>query len=500
MIAAELHQAEGSYDAVFDLELFADGPEQLDTSPVVAINLHDSVHCIVGGTMCSVRSEGDPIRVIVDAVDDRSVVMTRVYLNGQLFKEVQGNRIESQFFSRGLHNNGAIIVRAEAIDDTGKVGSTERTIHVVDNLPPIVSIRSLGKRSIVREGAARDIEVNVGDLDGEVVAVRFFYKSCSSSLGVPAALFAEVNEPPYTATARNLHAGAQIITVQVEDNDGATVEESVTILGARYPDLVLEATPPNGAISISWDESVLQSARLQSSTDFENWTDVNNSRTPFQVSAGEGRANYYRLAYDLNEATETIGLSVGPISLDVGPVNKDGGDNVDPGGGGIVDPENPGLGAGGAVVNPGGNNPIVGAAVAADKWQLPDKNGNAQSLDDFRGEPLVMLFFLGHDCLVCLEQLEAMRAAHSAFESAGVNVVAVSPDTVVDLAGMQEFPFALLSDADRSVFNSYGVKDADGEPTHAVVVIDGGGQVVLRELSDLPDMNLGRILAIARDQ
>jgi len=485
VIAAELHQAEGSYDAVFDLELFADGPDQLDTSPVVAINLHDSVHCIVGGTMCSVRSE-DAISLMVDAVDDRQIVATRVYLNGQLFKEVQGNKIESQFFSRGLHNNGAIIVRAEAIDDTGKVGSTERIIHVVDNLPPIVSIRSLGKRSIVREGAARDIEVNAGDLDGEVAAVRFFYKSCSSSLGVPAALFAEVNEPPYTATARNLHAGAQIITVQVEDNDGATVEESVTILGARYPDLVLETTPPNGAISISWDQSVLQSARLQSSTDLVNWNDVTNSQTPYQVSTREGRANYYRLAYDLNEAIETTGLDVGPVNIGVGPVVNpdDAGVIVDPGGGPIVD-----------------NFPgIVGAAVAAERWQLSDRNGDEQSLDDFRGEPLVMLFFLGHDCLACLEQLEAMRASYAAFESAGVNVVAVSPDTVADLGKMQEFPFDILSDADRSVFNAYGVKDAEGEPTHAVVVIDGGGQLVLNELSELPDLNLGRILAIARGQ
>ena len=95
VIAAELHQAEGSYDAAFDLQLFADGPEQLDIKPAVAINfrnrlehgpgLHDSIHCIVGGTMCSVRSN-EAIPLLVDAVDDRAVVATRVYLNGQLYQ------------------------------------------------------------------------------------------------------------------------------------------------------------------------------------------------------------------------------------------------------------------------------------------------------------------------------------------------------------------------------------------------------------------------------
>ena len=511
VIAAELHQAEGSYDAAFDLELFADGPEQLDTPPVVAINLHDSVHCIVGGTMCSARSEEEAIRVIVDAVDDRAIVATRFYLNGQLIKEAKGNRIDTQFFSRGLHNNGALVLRAEAVDDAGNIGSFERRLYFVENLPPIVTIESIGRLPIVKAGDKVTIQANARDIDGEVAKVSFYYKSCASPLGLPAVLFAEVNEPPYVATANNIHAGAQIITVVVEDNDGATVEESTTILGARYPKLVVEATPPNGEISISWDASVLQSAKLQSSTDFVNWTDVNNSRTPFQVSTGEGGANYYRLSYDWNEATSLI-------ALDVGPVNQGGGDNVDPGGGGgvivdpggvVVDPGGGGVvvdpGGGGVVVNPGGgqpggNNPIVGAAVAADKWQLSDQDGNVQSLDDFRGEPLVMLFFLGHDCLVCLEQLEAMKAAHSAFESAGVNVVAVSPDTVEDLAKMQDFPFALLSDADLSVFGSYGVADTDGEPTHAVVIIDGGGQVVLSELGDLPDMNLARILAIAQGQ
>ncbi|MED5585295.1 MAG: tyrosinase family protein [Verrucomicrobiota bacterium] len=534
VVAAELHQARDSYDAAFDLELSADGPEQVDTPPVVAIDfrnrlehgpgLHDSVHCLVGGTMCSVRAQDEAIPLLVDAVDDRKIVATRVYLNGQLYKETQEDTINTEFFSRGLHNNGAFVVRAEAVDDAGNVGSVERVIRVVDNLPPLVEIESVGKRPIIREGDSIRIEVDARDLDGEVAAVRFYYKSCASSLGVPAALFGEVTEPPYVATAKNLHAGAQIFTVQVEDNDGARVEESFTVLGARLPELVVQASPPNGAMSISWDESVLQSARLQSSTDFENWTDVENVRAPFQVSTGEGRANYYRLAYDLDEAISPIGFDVGPItegdpngqlSLNVGPIginlddlplnNDGGGVIVDPGGGGvIVDPGNPGLGGGG-VLNPGGgqiggNGPIVGAAVAADRWQLSDRNGNEQSLDDFRGEPLVMLFFLGHDCLSCLEQLEAMRAAHSAFESAGVNVVAVSPDTVEDLGKMQEFPFDILSDADRSVFNAYGVKDAEGEPTHAVVIIDGGGQLVLRELSELPDMDLGRILSIAGGQ
>ena len=138
-----------------------------------------------------------------------------------------------------MHNNGALVLRAEAVDDAGNIGSFERRLYFVENLPPIVTIESIGRLPIVKAGDPVTIQANARDIDGEVAKVSFYYKSCASPLGSPAALFAEVNEPPYVATANNLHAGAQIITAVVVDNDGATVEESVTILGARYPDLVV---------------------------------------------------------------------------------------------------------------------------------------------------------------------------------------------------------------------------------------------------------------------
>jgi peroxiredoxin len=134
----------------------------------------------------------------------------------------------------------------------------------------------------------------------------------------------------------------------------------------------------------------------------------------------------------------------------------------------------------------------------AANWKLPDRDGNVRSLEQFRGKPLVMIFYLGQECLVCLEQLGAIKAAHTSFEGSGVNLVAVSPDSVEDLANAQEYPFALLSDEDRSVAGIFGASDADGEPTHAVVIIDSEGKIIHCQISDLPEMNLGRILATAQ--
>ncbi len=479
VIAAELHQAEESYDAAFDLELFADEVPGVDRPPVVAMRLHDSIHCLIGGIMCSAKSRDEGIKVIIDAVDEKQIVATRFFLNGQLMQEVKGDKLEVEFGGRALHDNRNVL-RAETVDSAGNVSSVQRTLNIVPNLPPIVKIESPGIRPIVKEGESVNIKVNAEDLDGEVSTVRFFYKSCFTSFAVPPALFAEFNEPPYQATVNNLHAGPQIISIQVVDNEGASVEESFTVLGARVPQLEIRVAPGGGTPFIVWDQKILESAVLQSSNDLVNWTDLPDARSPYQMATDQKlNSNFLRLAYDLNEAI------IEPEPDD--PIVVRGPDFRVGEGFGIDE----------AILNQGVRaNRVV---VAAD-WQLPDRNGKVQSSEQFLGNPLVMIFYLGQDCLVCLEQLEAIKAGYASFEGSGVNVVAVSPDPVGELAGAQEYPFTLLSDEDRSAARAFGASDEDGESTHAVIIIDSEGKIIQISTSDLPEMDLGRILGTAQGQ
>ena len=71
---------------------------------------------------------------------------------------------------------------------------------------------------------------------------------------------------------------------------------------------------------------------------------------------------------------------------------------------------------------------------------------------DFHGKPVVVLFFLGHGCLHCAEQIQAFGEAAKDFAAAGIDIVAISSD---DAAGLKQsienykggtIPFPLVAD------------------------------------------------------
>ena len=67
-------------------------------------------------------------------------------------------------------------------------------------------------------------------------------------------------------------------------------------------------------------------------------------------------------------------------------------------------------------------------------WTLKDIAGRDHSLADYRGRPVVVIFFLGNGCLHCAEQLQKFAKAHQEFEDAGLSLIAISSD---DAAGLK---------------------------------------------------------------
>ena len=53
----------------------------------------------------------------------------------------------------------------------------------------------------------------------------------------------------------------------------------------------------------------------------------------------------------------------------------------------------------------------------------PNGEGETISRKDYEGRPLVLLFYLGHGCLHCAEQLEKFAQNAELFEKAGFEVV-----------------------------------------------------------------------------
>lgn len=133
---------------------------------------------------------------------------------------------------------------------------------------------------------------------------------------------------------------------------------------------------------------------------------------------------------------------------------------------------------------------------AAESWSLLDVNQKKVSLSDFRGKPLVLIFYLGYGCLHCTEQLQAFAPKTSEFKAAGISIVAISSDNQEDLKISHEnykdgsFPFALLSDAKLDVFKKYRAHDDfEKTPLHGTFLIDGNGLVRWHDISYEPFKN-----------
>ena len=141
----------------------------------------------------------------------------------------------------------------------------------------------------------------------------------------------------------------------------------------------------------------------------------------------------------------------------------------------------------------------------APEWSLLDAAEKQHALDDYRGRPLVIIFYLGYGCLHCAEQLQAFAPRAAEFEQAGLSLIAISTDDrqsltrSLDTYKDGEFPFPLVSDEALDVFRAYGAyDDFERMPLHATFVIDGNGLVRWQDIGYEPFMDPDFVLSEAR--
>jgi len=130
-------------------------------------------------------------------------------------------------------------------------------------------------------------------------------------------------------------------------------------------------------------------------------------------------------------------------------------------------------------------------------WTLPASDGARVSLSDYRGRPVVMLFYLGFGCAHCVQQLNAFAPMQQQYADAGISLIAVTtdpPDAV--RPSLESGPSAktvglpLLSDEKLSVFKAYRVyDDFEDQPLHGTFLIDGDGLVRWHDISYEPFQN-----------
>ena len=143
---------------------------------------------------------------------------------------------------------------------------------------------------------------------------------------------------------------------------------------------------------------------------------------------------------------------------------------------------------------------------AAPDWTLSDGDGKPVSLRDYRGKPVVMVFYLGAGCAHCIEQLVAFAPMVAEFKTAGMALVAVSTDSVAGLRETGEkanynggFPIPLVSDHTLATFKAYRAHDDfEAKPLHGTFLIDGEGLIRWQDISYQPFMETKFLLTEAK--
>ena len=114
---------------------------------------------------------------------------------------------------------------------------------------------------------------------------------------------------------------------------------------------------------------------------------------------------------------------------------------------------------------------------------------------EFRGEPVVLVFYPGDDTPVCTRQLIAYTKDISALDAVGAAMLAISPQDIAShdrfAEGHGGFAFPLLADEDKTVGQAYRILGPLGFYRRSVFVIDREGLIRYAHRS-LTGLSFGR--------
>jgi peroxiredoxin Q/BCP len=117
----------------------------------------------------------------------------------------------------------------------------------------------------------------------------------------------------------------------------------------------------------------------------------------------------------------------------------------------------------------------------APDFSLPGTGDRTYSLKEYRGQPVVLVFYPGDNTPVCTEQLNRYTSDIEKFADVGAQVLAISPQSVKSHEGFSRkqggFGFPLLADEDKAVGIAYGIIGPVGFYRRSVFVIDADGVI-----------------------
>ena len=131
---------------------------------------------------------------------------------------------------------------------------------------------------------------------------------------------------------------------------------------------------------------------------------------------------------------------------------------------------------------------MLETGIKAPDFTLPDQNGAAHTLSQYRGQKVVLYFYPKDMTSGCTKQACGFAELYPQFREKGAVVLGVSRDTVASHKRFEEahgLPFTLLSDPELTVIKAYDVwqeKTRCGKTSMGVVrttyLIDEDGVIV----------------------
>lgn len=145
------------------------------------------------------------------------------------------------------------------------------------------------------------------------------------------------------------------------------------------------------------------------------------------------------------------------------------------------------------------DQPPVGSM--APEFELPDQVGQLHSLEDYRGQWVVLYFYPKDETPGCTTQACEFRDNIFAFRDLNAQILGVSLDDVDshrEFAENHSLPFPLLSDIDGRTADAYGVKTRMLGMTVAkrqTFIVDPDGRVAKHYDSVKPGDHSGIVIA-----
>jgi len=146
------------------------------------------------------------------------------------------------------------------------------------------------------------------------------------------------------------------------------------------------------------------------------------------------------------------------------------------------------------------NTDILKVGSPLPHFQLETLDGHTVSSESFKAKPHLLLFYRGNWCPFCTAQIEELASVYRRLEESGVNVVLISPQSIVknqSLAARFDIPMVFLRDRGNSAAKQLGIVHEWGTPMGlqllgydsdtvlpTIILIDSKGQITFSDQTD----------------